>query len=100
MTDSRHFPANRGGTQFWSDAAYDCTVPGCSGATVTRAPASGMAPDGLLTLTAYQPGSDTAMIPTSWIVPAGEQIDSDGPVSAQKATQRNTSNLSLSRKAS
>ena len=43
-----------------------------------------MAPDGLLSLTAYQPGSDTAMIQASWIVPASEQIVSDGPLSGQK----------------
>ena len=38
------------------------------------------------------------MIQASWIEPAGEQIVSDGLVSAQSATQRKTSNLSLSSK--
>jgi hypothetical protein len=53
---------------------------------------------GHLTLTGYQPRSDTALLLASWIMPAGEQIVSDGPLSAQSATQRKTSNLSLSSK--
>ena len=68
-------------------AAADVTVPGCTGATVMRAAARGLAPKGMPNLTAYQPGSDTAMILASWIMPAGEQIVSDGPASTQKTTQ-------------
>jgi len=82
------FRADKAGTQFWSAGSNDCAVPGCSGVTVALVPTSGMAPDGLLTLTAYQPGSDTLVIPADWIMPASEQIVSDGPVSTQKATQR------------
>jgi RHS repeat-associated protein len=92
------FRADQGGAQYWSDSTDDCMVPGCTGVTVTLAPTSGMVPKGLLSFTAYQPGSDTAMIQASWIMPAGAQIVSDGPVSAQSATQRKTSNLSLSPK--
>jgi hypothetical protein len=73
-------------------------VPGCPGVTMTLAPAVGMVPNVTLSLTAYQPGSDTGMIPASWIMPAGAQIVSDGPVSAQKATQSETRSLSLSPK--
>jgi hypothetical protein len=90
------FRADQGGAQYWSDSADDCAVPGCTDVTVTRAPASGIVPNATLSLTAYQPGSDTALLLASWIMPAGAQIVSDGLVSAQKATQRKTSNLSLS----
>ena len=61
-------------------------------ATATLVPASGI---GTISLTPYRPGSNTAMIPASWIVPAGAQIASHGPVSARTATQRETRNLPL-----
>ena len=76
------FRADQGGAQYWSDTADDCAVPGCVGVTVTLAPTGGMAPKGLLSLTAYQPGSDTAMIPASWMVLAGVLIESGGILQA------------------
>ena len=57
-----------------------------------------MSPSRQLSPTACQPGSDTVLIQASRVMSAGEQIVSDGPVSAQSATQRKTSNLSLSSK--
>jgi len=59
------FRADQGGAQYWSATADDCAVPGCTGVTVTLSAASDMAPKGLLSSTAYQPGSDTALIQAS-----------------------------------
>jgi len=78
------FRADKAGTQFWSAGSNDCAVPGCSGVTVALVPTSGMAPDGLLTLTAYQPGSDTLVIPADWIMPACLCQSKTGPLDHRK----------------
>jgi len=74
------FRADQGGAQYWSATADDCAVPGCTGVTVMLAPANGMVPNDTLSLTAYQPGSDTAMIQTSCIMPASDTVASGGPM--------------------